>query len=126
MSEEINKTDFPELSEEGIKLGQEAVIRVREEFKKAAINVLEQELSDMYTNLAQWMDGDIWSNYKAHVIRFVSGYVDISKYESLLIRNMILAENRDELIADLNQDMVNEIQRLKEQVVYLQNDRRLY
>ncbi len=114
--------EYPELNKEGQDAAQEAIDRVREGMKKACLNVIEEEISYIYTDIAKYVESDSWDNFRQSVIQFVSGYTGLSEYESRPIRNRILMENRDQLILDLNQDLIRKNKDLEEKVNYLINN----
>ena len=105
--------DFtPPLTEKGKKEAQLLIDRVRQEIKLVATEIIESELDNMYTDISEWIESDSWSNYRASVIRGVAGYSGLGRHESKGIRDKILAENRGELINDLNTDLADEVDRL--------------
>lgn len=115
---------YPELTEEGKEQAQTAINNVREGMKKAALNVIEQELSDCYTDIAKWVESDSWLNYRNSIIQEIAGYRSLNKSESKVIRDRILMENRDSLIKDLNNDLIEKVDQLEKQISYMRDTSR--
>jgi predicted HAD superfamily phosphohydrolase len=108
---------YPELSEEGAQEAQKLVDRFKAELTKAADNAI----GDLYCDVATHIESDSWTNYRNKLMdglqnydnRLVQGEHDFKK-----IRQSILEEHREDLIKDLNQDLVQENEALKEQADY--------
>lgn len=106
---------YPRLSEEGVK-EFEAVI---EQFKKKMVRVAEEAIGDLYTDLSMHIESDHWTNYRNKIVagfrRYDCGQAD-RRINFRELREAVYREHRDELIADLNQDLVDENERLKRQL----------
>lgn len=116
---------FPTLPEEGQREAQSLIDRFKDELKK----VCDNTLSELYTDVACYIESDSWSNYRNQLLdgfrnynnRKIQGEHDFAK-----IRAEIYKQFRSELITDLNQDLLAEIDELKETINILQNANRLY
>jgi len=106
---------YPELPPEGAEEAQRLVEKFKGQLKKAA----EEVLGQLYCDVAVHIESDSWTNFRNVLLAGFRNYNNRhiqSKYDFKEIRQAILKEFRDEIIADLNQDMVEEIERLKEQI----------
>lgn len=114
---------YPMLPEEG---KQEAQALVND-FKKAITKAAQEVISNMYCDVAMHIESDSWGNYRNVIMDGFKDYHNKVKapYDFKEIRTQIYKENRDEIIADLNQDLLEEIERLKKHIEYLEQYRRL-
>ena len=115
---------YPELSEAGKEEAQALIEKFKVQLKKAFDNVL----SDMYTDIVVHIESDSWTNYRNHMLDGFKNYNNRKiqgEYDFKEIRQAILRNHREDIIEDLNQDMVKEIEDLKETIEILQG-RRLY
>lgn len=114
---------YPTLSE----LGQQEAQALIDQFKAQMKKVCEDTLSELYTDVACYIESDSWTNYRNQLIsgfqnydnRKVQGQHDFAK-----IRKAIYEEFRAELIPDLNQDLLSEIESLKLTIKYMEESRR--
>jgi len=106
---------YPLLSEEGEK---EAVTRLNgfiDQMKKIA----NETLDDFYVKELPYIESDTWTNFRNEIMDGFKNYNNRKiqgEYDFKEIRQAIYKEYRQELIADLNQDMVQEIAHLKKQI----------
>ncbi len=110
---------FPTLSEAGAEEAQALVEQFKVQLKKAA----EEVLSNLYTDVAAHIESDSWTNYRNDMMDGFKNYENSlvqGEHDFKEIRQAILKLHREEIIADLNQDMVKEIEDLKEQIERLQ------
>ena len=108
---------YPELSEEGEKEAQTLIDKFKEELKKVA----DEAIGDLYCDIACHISSDSWSNYRNEMMAGFRNYDNRKvqgEYDFKEIRQAILKEHRDDIIEDLNQDMLKEIERLKEQIAF--------
>jgi hypothetical protein len=113
MSQEY--TLFPALSEEGKKEAQALI----EDFKIKMLKVCEEVLSHLYTDVVLYIESDSWGNFRNEILDGFKDYNNHkihSKYDFQEIRQAILREHKEEIIADLNRDMIAEIELLKKEL----------
>lgn len=113
---------FPELPEAGKEEAQNLINKFQEELKKVA----DETISHLYTDVVHHIESDSWTNYRNDMMagfrnynnRMVQGEHDFGK-----IRRAIFDEFRDEIIGDLNQDLVKEVEQLKETIEIMRRHR---
>ena len=105
---------YPELSDQG----RTDAIALIEAFKKSMAKVADDALSDLYCDVLPHIETDAWTNFKNMLLDGLCDYGNRKKYpyDFKKIRTAIFEQFREEIIADLNQDMVEEIASLKEQL----------
>ena len=106
---------YPELSEAGQTEAQELVNKFKAEIVKAA----EDAIGDLYCDVAVHIESSSWTNYRNKMMDGFRNYGNRNvqgEHDFKIIRKAIYDEFRDELIVDLNQDMLKEIEGLKEQL----------
>jgi hypothetical protein len=105
---------YPELDEQG----RTDAVALIEAFKKKMAKVAEEALSDLYCDVLPHIETDAWTNFKNTLLAGLCDYRNSKKYpyEFRSIRKAIFEQFREEIIADLNQDMVDEIARLKQRL----------
>ena len=114
---------FPELSENG----QVEAMALIEKFKDAIKKVADGVIGDLYTDVIPYIESDSWLNFKNDMMDGFKDYGNTkihAEYNFKAIRKQIYKEYRDEIIVDLNQDLVEEIEKLKSHVKILQETRR--
>ena len=108
---------FPELSIEGQIEAQTLIDKFKESIKKSA----EQAIGDLYCDVALYIESDSWSNFRNQLMDGFKNYNNRkiqSKYDFKDIRQAILEEYKEEILKDLNQDLIEEIEKLKKQLEY--------
>ena len=106
---------FPELSEAAKQEAQALMGDFKRQLKKLA----DEVLGNLYCDVIDHIETDSWTNYRNDLMdgfqnynnRLVQGEHDFKK-----IRQAILKEHREDIIADLNQDLVAENEQLKKQL----------
>lgn len=79
-------------------------------------------LSNCYTDYGMFLETDAWTNYREHLKRELAGglYRTVTSSEDGFwaknVRAMILQEHRAELISALNQDLVADNERLRQEL----------
>ena len=109
---------YPELSEEAAKQAQELLV----DFKKKMLVICEETLSTLYTDVSAYIESDQWTNFRNEILDGMRNYNNRKiqgEYDFKKIRESILANHREDIIADLNQDMVGEIESLKKQLALI-------
>lgn len=104
---------FPDLPEQA-KIEAQMLM---DEFKKNMKICCEDTLDDLYTRVADYIESDSWSNFRNELFDGLKDYPNAKitcSYDFVAIRKKILDENREEIINDLNQDLLDEIEDLKQ------------
>ena len=107
-----NEKLYPDLPEGAKKEFQELIDNAKEKIKESA----EQAISELYCDVGTHIETDAWTNFRNTLISGLKGYPSYLKYDFKKIREEILKENRAEIIKDLNQDLVEEVEFLKNQL----------
>jgi hypothetical protein len=109
---DMNFPLYPSLSEEAEK---EAVAYL-EGFKAKMLKLIEETLGEVYANLIPYIQSDAWGNFRNELLDGLRNYDNRkvqAEYDFARIRRAIYEEYRDEIIADLDQDNLAEIEKLK-------------
>ncbi len=113
---------YPSLTEEGEKEFQ----AVMDRFKKKVKTVIDDCLSELYTDAGMYIESDAWTNFRNEIMDGYSNYNNRkiqAEYDFKTIRQAILKEHPEELVHDLNQDLLEEIESLKKTIKYFQETR---
>jgi hypothetical protein len=105
----------PELSEIGVKQAQETI----GSFKKMLSKEAEKAIGELYCDVIPFIESDAWANFRTHVLNGLKNYPSAAlrnKYDFASIRKQMFVEFREEIIKDLNQDLLNEVESLKQQI----------
>ncbi len=84
-------------------------------FKEEAVKSLEKSLSEIYCDIGLHIETDSWINYRNQLQQATENDGEWNR-ESVFgkkVRATILKQNKEELIALLNQDSLKEIEELK-------------
>ena len=103
---------YPELSEQG---NIEAV-KLIEKFKKELAKAAEEAISDLYCDIMPHIESDAWSNFRNDLMDGFKNYDNRllqSPRDFKEIRQQIYKDFREDIIPDLNQDLVEENEKLK-------------
>ena len=110
---------YPELTEQG----KEEAQKIMDSFKPRLKKLMDEVLSDLYTDVSYYVDSDHWTNYRNALMDGFKGYgggKQNHQYEYKELRQAIYRNHKDEIVSDLNQDLVEENERLKAQIEQLQ------
>ncbi len=110
---------FPSLSEEGQKEAQQLI----ESFKTQLKEMAEKTIRDFYCEIMPYIESDSWGNYRNHIMAGMKDYGNRkiqAQYDFKTIRQAIWKLHREDIVADLNQDLVEENEKLKEDCKRLQ------
>lgn len=110
---------YPELTEQG----KEEAQKVMDSFKPRLKKLMDEVLGDLYTDVSYYVDSDHWTNYRNALMDGFKGYGGGKanhQYDYKELRQAIYQNHKDEIVADLNQDLVEENERLKAQIDQLQ------
>lgn len=116
---------YPELPDEGGKEAQALVDRFKEQLKEVA----DEAIGGLYIDVAFHIESDSWGNYRNQLMDGLTNYGNRKlqgEHDFKKIRQSILANHREEIIADLNQDLVEEVESLKKQIEQLYKNRDIY
>lgn len=116
---------FPELTEDGKKEAQAVMDNFKAALMKAAGSFIEEASSEFYTNVIQHVESDSWANFRNELLDGLTDYRNQAhaEYDYAKIRRAMFEEYRAEIIQDMNQDLVKEIDSLKEHIKFLQERR---
>jgi len=104
---------YPELTEEGKAEAQQLM----ENFKPVVLSVIEDLMRDLYCEVSMHIESDHWSNYRNQLIDGFRGYdTRQHSHDFKELRQAIYANNKAEIIKDLNQDLVAENERLNKYI----------
>ena len=112
---------YPELPDAGQEEAQQLIDKFKSQLKKVA----EDAISDLYCDVAMYIESDTWTNFRNQIMDGYKNYNNRkiqSSYDFKEIRAEIYKEFREDIIKDLNQDMIDEIAELKQS---LENKRKL-
>ena len=112
-----NRAIHPTLAEQGKEEAQELM----NEFKEKMLKLSEGILNDLYIDVTSYVESDQWQNYRNKIMDGLCDYTEQRKhsfYDFKELRAAILAEHRESLIADINQDLMDEIEALKKQLAF--------
>ena len=110
---------YPELTEEG----KEEAQKIMDSFKQKLKKLMDEVLSDLYTDVSYYVESDHWTNYRNALMDGFKGYgggKTNHQYNYKELRQAIYKNHKNEIVPDLNQDLVEENERLKAQVDQLQ------
>lgn len=95
------------------KEGEKEAERYIESFKIKMKKICEETLGEVYVNCMPYIASDSWVNFRNHTMQWVRGYKKLSPYDAKEVREAILKNHREQIIADLNQDLLEEVEKLK-------------
>ena len=116
---------FPELSEQGKEEAQKLINKFKIKIKEAA----DEVIGDLYCDIVCHIESDSWTNFRNDLL---AGFKDYNNrkiqanYDFKEIRQAILKLHREDIIKDLNQDMLDKIDELKESIKFLQEIKNSY
>ena len=111
---------YPELTEQGKKEAQ----RIMDSFKPMITKLVEDILSDLYTNVSYYVESDHWDNYRNALMDGFMGYGNRHhKHDFAELRQAIYENHKERIVKDLNQDLVEEIENLKQQIKWYREHR---
>ena len=106
---------FPELTEEGQKQAQELMNKFEKLLKEHAIKVMQEITNEFYFDIVHEIESDQWTNYRNKILEGLCNYGNKSHsiHDFSKIRMAIYKNHKEEIVNDLNQDLVQEIDRLE-------------
>jgi len=115
--------EYPELAEGG----QEEAVALIEHFKTDLEKAAKEAISNLYCDILPYIDSDSWMNFGNAILGHLCDYHRLRKhqpYNAQKIRQAIFKQFREEILPDLNQDLVEEVELLKEQLESARMQRR--
>jgi hypothetical protein len=106
---------YPALGEAGEAEAQALVDKFKDKLKAAA----DEVIGSLYCDVATYIESDSWSNFRNQIMEGFKDYDNRkiqNEYDFKNIRAKIYKEYRDDIIADLNQDLIKEVEDLKRQL----------
>ena len=85
-------------------------------FKERLLNLCEDVLGELYVDVSAYIESDHWTNYRNDLLAGLQNYGNRkvqASYDFKRIREAIYKEYRDDIVADLNQDLLKEVEELK-------------
>ena len=116
---------YPKLSE----YGEEEAAAIFEGFKKKMEALCKETLSQLYTDVAAYIESDSWTNFRNDLLDGFRNYGNRklqADYDFKTIRSEIYKQFRDDIIKDLNQDLVTENESLKAEIQRMYEFNRRY
>ena len=111
---------YPELTEQGKKEAQ----RIMDSFKPMITKLVEDILSDLYADVVYHVESDSWTNYRNALMDGFKGYSNRNhKHDFAELRKAIYENHKEQIVEDLNQDLVEEIENLKQQIKWYREHR---
>ncbi|HJZ06374.1 MAG TPA: hypothetical protein VJ327_11090 [Patescibacteria group bacterium] len=113
--EKIEYPLYPELSN-GAKIEAEALIA---DFKKKLSKAADEAIGKLYCNIVPFIESDSWSNFRNQIMDGFKNYDNRKiqgEYDFSEIRKQIFIQFREEIISELNQDLVDENNKLKNRI----------
>lgn len=114
----IDKTLYPELSQEGIQDLQKLMDKFEKNLNEFATDLIRNTTRDFYCNISPFIESDHWTNYRSQILSKLMDYgnEEVGKDERDKIRRAIYRNHKEEIVKDLNQDLLKEIQDLKNEL----------
>lgn len=106
---------YPSLSKEAAEEAQLLINNFKKDLEKAA----KEALSNLYCDIAYYIESDSWANFRNQIMDGFRNYNNRkiqAKWDFKEIRQEIFKEFRAEIVQDLNQDLVEENKDLKAQI----------
>lgn len=108
--------EFPELTKEGKEKAEEVLEKFKLELKNSAVDIIEKNMGEFYQNALTYIEEDSWRNFRNDILQSICNYSETRKsfpYDAKRIRRIIFENFKDEIIQDLNQDLLDENEKLK-------------
>jgi hypothetical protein len=126
MSDKNKYPLYPDLPDGGAEEAQDLVDRFRREITSAIKSAADDVMGSLYANIVPHIQSDSWTNFRNDMVDGLQDYRNRKlqgEYDFKKIRQTMFREHRAEIIDDLNQDMVKEIEELKEEIKWLKDRR---
>lgn len=120
---------YPTLTEEGEAEAQEVLNSFKGKAKVIMGSLLDELLGELYCDVATHIGSDSWTNYRNAMMEGFKGYGKGAvkhTHDFKELRQSIYKNNKEEIVKDLNQDLVKEVEELKNHIeVLLERERQL-
>lgn len=114
---------FPELNEQGKQEAQTLMNQFEATLKEKATELLKTFSTSFYCDILNEIESDHWQNYRTKIVNGICNYSNKNiqgTYDFDKIRKAIYESHKEEIDKDLNQDLLKEIERLKNRIEQLQ------
>ena len=88
-------------------------------FKASMLKLCEETLSSLYCDVSVYIESNHWANFRNDLLAGLQNYGNRSvqaSYDFAKIRRAIFEAYRSEIVADLNADLVAQVENLKKQI----------
>jgi len=112
---------YPEFDIIAQNQAEQVTKRYFENFKKKCIDILDELAGEYVSAIVDHIESDAWSNFRQEIIDGLCNYSNRKiqgRYDFDKIRKSIFDHYRNEIIEDLNQDLVLENEKLKNDLIY--------
>ena len=113
---------FPTLNEAGAQEAQALI----DDFKTQITKAAEEAVGKLYTDVVPHIESASWTNYRNELMEGLRNYNNRKvqgEFDFKAIRRQIYIDFREDIIADLNSDLVEEIESLKQTIEIMQRYR---
>ena len=110
---------YPTLTEQGETEAQQIMDAFKERFKDAASGIINDIMGDIYCDVVPHIGSDSWTNYCNHIMSGFRGYKTECGNHAIQfkeLRQAIYKNNKEEIVRDLNQDLVEQVEKLEKQI----------
>ncbi|MDA3779665.1 MAG: hypothetical protein PF487_05480 [Bacteroidales bacterium] len=125
MEQEKEYQFFPELTDDGKQQAQDLMIKFEKTLKESATKIISEFSTDFYCDVLNEIESDHWVNYRTKIVNAICNYSNkkSGSYDFDRIRKAIYMHNKEEIIKDLNQDLLEEISNLKKEITRIYKSR---
>jgi hypothetical protein len=88
-------------------------------FKEKMLKLCQETLGQLYCDVSAYIESDHWTNYRNDLLAGLQNYGNRkvqASYDFAKIRRAIFEEFRAEIVADLNADLLAEVEELKKTI----------
>ena len=109
---------FPELTDQGKQEAQDLMIKFEKTLKESAKQIMSEFSTEFYYDILSEIESDQWTNYRTKIVTAICDYGNKKNmsYDFDRIRKSIYRHHKEEIVKDLNQDLIEEIIKLKKQI----------
>ena len=104
---------------------EKTIQQVIDKSKDKIRDSLNEMIDELYCDFTPFYEDDLFANMRIKIINSIKSYSEeyASSYDWVGIRAKILAEHRENIIKDLNQDNLKKIEELEKTIEWLQENR---
>lgn len=106
---------YPELTDQG----KEEAQKIMDSFKPKIKAMMDELLGELYSDVSYYVESDHWTNYRNAIMDGFKNYGSgkpSHDYDYYELRQAIYQNHKDEIVSDLNQDLVAENKKLKDEI----------